>query len=392
MLLLLTAELQDELPRVLGESALRDAFSNLALAHREGNHILSGPITLLAQLSEARELSAETRGTFKQIKLRHHQAKTLRESVRHFVLIEPSARATRNLVSENHEADSRSKGFPVPLAYFSTSGRAQPSRLVAEDRDDARVYQRAAKAYVCRADLKGLGVSFQIYGGGGANTADALRDHAPYGPTVCVVDADYKWSDDQGQPALGDTAKRVMKVTAEFAGTSVCTVHAVPCREIENLLPTELVLACFVPGDRGDFHKWCVQASDLGFFGGGPRVDRLDLKKGLRRKDYEAIPPEHPQHRYLKRIFDESQNRARKPALGWCGDERRCSGDSPCECVLFEGVGDGLLARVADRLDKLTPQKIAEHLLASGQPHEPAWTEIGSLLFAWGCAYPRTRT
>ena len=49
-------------------------------------------------------------------------------------------------------------------------------------------------------------------------------------------------------------------------------------------------------------------------------------------------------------------------------------------------------ARVADRLETLTPQKTAEHLLASGRPHEPAWTEIGSLLFAWGCGYPRTRT
>ena len=389
MLLVFASDFRAELPGVLRTGALRDALSNLALAHHEGKHILSGPSALLADLADARELSERSRDIFRKIKVRHHEARTLRESVSHFALIEARDGGIQEEQSEEQQC------FHVPLKYFSDSGRVQASRLVAENRDDARVYQRAAGAFVSRAELKGLTVTFQIYGGGGPTTAGALRDHALQGPTVCVVDADYKWRNEkteEGEPAKGDTAAGAMKVAEELKGKTVCTVFAVPCREIENLLPSELVLGCFAVGDRGDFHQSCVQAAELGFFCGGPRVDRLDLKKGLRRKDYEVIPPKHPQYLYLKSVFDESQNRARKPALGWCGDERRCSGDAPCECVLFEGIGDGLLARVADRLEKLTPQKIAEHLLASGQPHEPAWTEIGNLLFAWGCAYPRTRT
>jgi hypothetical protein len=389
MLLLLASELRDELPRVLGTGELRDALSNLARAHREGKHIVSGPATLLRQLGEAQELPEDVRGTFQQLKRRHFDdADGLRKRASHVVVIE-----LRDGVIEEAEGGNEARRcFRVPLEYFSDSGRVQASRLVAEDADDARVYQRAAEAYLCRLGPKGLSVHLQSYGGGGDSTADALRDHARHGPTVCVVDADYKWSDEEGKPAEGATAANARKAVRKLTGNTVCTVHAVPCREVENLLPPALVRECFVPTDRGDFYKRCVRAFELGLFGGGAHVNRLDLKKGLSRKDYESIPSGRPQRRYLTRFFEEHQEHSPEPERGWCGDEPRCGGKKTCECVIFEGIGSGLLAQIAKRLETLTLEEVAEHLLASGQPCAPAWTAIGSLLFAWGCAYPRTRT
>jgi hypothetical protein len=386
MLLVFAPDFRAGLSGVLRTSGLRDALSNLALAHHEGKHIVSGPSALLADLADARELSQASRDIFRKIKVRHHEAKTLRESVSHYALIE----ARDGDIQENPGEGQRC--FRVPLEYFSDSGRVQASRLVAENRNDARVYQRAADAFVSRATLKGLGARFQIYGGGGSTTAGTLRDHALQGPTACIVDADYKWSSEEGAPVKGETAAGATRVAAELAGKTMCIVYAAQCREIENLLPPSIVMDCFSVGDRGDFCRACVRASELGLLGGGPDVNRVDLKNGLSRKGYEANPPEHPQHRYETRVIAEHRDRAARPAGGWCGEERRCIGDKKCECFFFAGVGDGLLAQVADRLEKLTPQKVAEHLLASGQPHELAWTEIGSLLFAWGCAYPRTRT
>jgi len=388
MLLIFAPELRDELPRILDSSDLRSALSNLARAHREGKHILSGPATLLRQLSEASALPEDVHGTFKQLKEFASEAEGSRKIVSYFVVIEPR----EGDIHEEMEGDEARRCFRVPLAYFSDSARAQASRLVAEDGSDARVYERAAEAYLRRLGPKGLSVRSQSYGGGGDSTADALRDHARHGPTVCIVDADHKWSSNEGEPSEGATAANARKVTRKLAGKTMCIVYSVPCREIENLLPCELVLECFAVTDRGDFHQRCVRASELGLFGGGPRVDRLDLKKGLCRKDYEALSNEHPQRRYLARVFAEFRNRAPAPTRGWCGDERRCGGDEPCECVLFAGLGEGLLECVADRLETLSAHKVGEHLLAAGQPSAPAWTAIGSLLFAWGCGYPRTRT
>jgi hypothetical protein len=142
---------------------------------------------LLRRLGEAGELPEDVRGTFKQLTQLVLEAVSLRERVSHFAVIE----VREGGIHEEADGDEAQRCFRVPLAYFSDSGRTQASRLVAEDRDDARVYQRAAEAYLCRLGPKGLTVRLQPYGGGGANTADALRDHVPEGPTVCIVDADY---------------------------------------------------------------------------------------------------------------------------------------------------------------------------------------------------------
>ena len=62
MLLVLAPELRNELPRVLGISTLRDALSNLARAHLEGKHFLSGPADLLRQLGEAKAIFLSAAG------------------------------------------------------------------------------------------------------------------------------------------------------------------------------------------------------------------------------------------------------------------------------------------------------------------------------------------
>jgi hypothetical protein len=340
---------------------------------------------LLDALAGARELGPETRGTFREIKQLYQDVAGVRARVTHLVEIE----ARDGDIQEEDSGGQRR--YRVPLSYFSDSNRTQPSRLVAEDRDDARVYTAAARGYAFRY-AKRLAVHLQDYGGGGANTGDAVRDHARHGPTLCVVDADHKWSDDIARPAEGQTAAKAREAARALAGEAVCCVHAVPCREIENLLPRDLVLSCFVETDAGEFHRRCVRAAELGLLAGGPRVDRLDLKKGLRRQDFEHLPEDHPERRYLARAFDERHTDAPAPPGGWCADATRCAAGSPCTCVLFEGIGEGLLARVADTLDKLSPQKVAERLLAAGQPHEEAWTAIGRLLFSWGCGYSRSRT
>jgi hypothetical protein len=46
-----------------------------------------------------------------------------------------------------------------------------------------------------------------------------------------------------------------------------------------------------------------------------------------------------------------------------------------------------MLARVARRFEGVSAQKVAEYLFVDGAAHEPAWSEIGRLLFSWGCSY-----
>jgi hypothetical protein len=197
MLLVLAEGIRDELPRVLGTPELCDAFINLARAHYEGKHILVGPYRLLAALATAPELPEDVRRTLKQVKQHYHELGNLRASMTHIVEIEPRE-------GDIYLEETGTQWcYRVPLVYFSDSARVQKSRLVAEDRDDARVYDRAAQAYLSRSPLKGIRVRLQTYGGGGSSIADALRDHAREGPAVCIVDADRRWSSEEGTPQEG---------------------------------------------------------------------------------------------------------------------------------------------------------------------------------------------
>jgi hypothetical protein len=384
MLLVLTEQLRSELHLVRSVEALRDALSNLARAHREGKHIVSGSQGLLRALSDARELPDDVRGTFRQIKARHFEAASVRESVRCLVEIEACDGAIESVT------EGARQRFRVPLSYFGDSARTQATRLVGEDSDDARIYRSAAKAYVF-LHSKDLTVRLDDYGGGGDSTADALRDHAHRGLAICVVDADHKWTEAEGALSEGKTAAAARRAAHALQREAICAVHAIPCREIENLFPAGLVRECLLADDRADVVDRCERAARLGLLGGGPEVNRLDLKNGLCWRDV-AERADGPGQQYLRRAFDRLRARAGRPAAGWCDGQRRCDGGQPCTCIVFEGLGIRLAKRVADRLDKLTPQKTAEHLLASDRPHEPAWTAVGAILFAWGCAYPRART
>lgn len=90
----------------------------VVLTHHEGKHVVSGSPTLLTRLSTATELPEDVRGAFRQIKLRNHEAASVRASVSHLVEIEPRE---GDIVEVD---DGMQRRFQVPLSYF----RAYPAR------------------------------------------------------------------------------------------------------------------------------------------------------------------------------------------------------------------------------------------------------------------------
>lgn len=389
MILVLTDPIRDVLPRLLADAGTRDALTNLARAHRTGEHVVHGTTALLIRLAEARELPEDVRGTFRQIRQRHHEAAALRACVSHLCEIEPDDGDVRE------EGDDAQRRFRVPLSWFGDLGRAARARLVAEHANDARIYARAGEAHLSRNGPRGVQMRVETHGGGGSTTAEAFRDHARHAPTLCILDADFKWSAQEGAPVEGETAARVRRFAREVAGDAVCGVHVVPCREIENLFPAAVVRACLMREDSHRFVAQCELAADLGLFGGGPDVNRMDLKGGLCRRDWERL--EGPRRRYLARLYECTRGSVPPPPRGFCDAERRCPDSDeaqcakPCACVIFDGLGDAFLGRVTEMLALLSAQKVAEHLLVAGQPSEPLWAEVGRLVFSWGCAYPRAR-
>lgn len=405
MLLLFADGIRDALPELLRGADTRAALSNLALAHREGKHIVSGPAALLGALAQTKDLPEEVRGTYREIKAKHSEQRAIRDAVRYYASIEPEGEDFRC------EVIGSTTRFHVSLSWFDESAKVQASRLVAEDRDDALIYCHAAQAFAYRhIARRGISPRFQSYGGGGSSVEDALRDHAREGLTVAVVDGDVQWDAErvkmptrlQGgtrHPAIveGGTASKARRAVEELASKKekkICDVYVLPCHEIENLIPPSLVRDCLHSNDPRDLHDRCDLLHSLGFLGAAAPLDRLDLKKGLCGHDITRCAAGHPKRRFLAGVFADHRRRVPEPSAGWCDDLERCEAAKreECRCVLFDGLNDVLLPRVARLLNDLTPQKVAEYLFTDGAPSEPAWSEIGRLLFSWGCAYKRLRS
>lgn len=402
MLLLFADAMRDALPELLRAGVPRAALSNLALAHREGKHLVGGPASVLGALARAAQLSQEDRGTYREIKANVSELGAVRDAVSHYTVIEPDTTGIRR------ESLGFMTRFHVPLTWFADSARVQASRMIAEDSDDALVYCRATEGFVHRrVAMRGISPCLQPYGGGGSSVEDALRDHARQGLTVAVVDGDVQWDAEPskksdgtqgraGQPAIveGGTASRARRAAEELASTAICDVYALPCHEIENLIPPSLLQDCLHGGDHRDLHERCGALLRLGFLGAGAPLDRLDLKKGLCGHDVTRCAAAHPKRRFLAGIFADHRQRVPAPSGGWCDDLGCCEAGKreECRCVLFHGLNEVLLPRVARHIKHLSPQKIAEYLFADGAPSEAAWSEIGRLLFSWGCAYKRLRS
>jgi len=382
MLILLSDRFHGRLPELTGAPGLLDALTNLALGHRAGAHIVSGPLRVLAELIRA--LSGDAQGIFRQIKARHLDLGTLRDHVTHLVVVEPEADA-----EVREERVGEQTRVHVPYTYFEDLGRAAPARLIAEDRDDATIYAVAAEGYVFRSpEVRGMCVALQTYGGGGQNMADALRDHARHGFTLCIADSDRRWP---GAPE-GGTALGLRRARRELSRDHVIDVLVLPCHELENLLPAQLVVDSLEPGDERGFRAACLKAQGLGFLGAVAPLHHLDLKSGLRFRDVRDAAPRPPEQAFLAEVFEGHRGRAPVPAGGWCDGEPECADRDACRCVLFEGLGGKVVQHVVKRVRAgLSPQKSAECFFAGTLTCAPAWVDLGRRIFSWGCAYKCAR-
>lgn len=384
MLFVLTEQIREKLPATLKKRDLRDALSNIARAHYEGKHAVSGPHSLLRALGEEVSLPEDIRGMYKEIHRGRLEANSLRKSLSCVVEVGLDTGSIRQ-----RQADGQLV-FQVPLSYFADSERAQACRLVAEDADDAHVYSKATEAYVS-ATFHGITVRLDPFGGGGDSTADALRDHAAHGPTIAVVDADHKWSPSEGERPEGQTARAARRTAKELTKQALCAVHAIPCREMENLFPASLVQSCVVRQDSQESVERLERAVKLGFFAGDDDSRCFDLKKGLCWREVLSRPERTPQRRYLDRVFARLRDDVPSPEDGWCGEQPRCEDAKRCTCVLVHPL-EWLTRRVAPRIKEgLSTSEVAEHFYAPNSPHSEVWTDLGKTLFAWGCAYPRKR-
>jgi len=389
MLILLSERFRGRVESLVKEHGSRflEPMANVAIGYRSGKHIVSGSVTIMNELIE--HLTGDARGDWKDIKKKAAYLGSLRSQVSHVCVVEPFESGAVQIQKHDEQI-----AYHVPYSFFCDVERVMSSRLVVEDQNDALVYQKAAQGYLqIHENLKAVCIALRSFGGGGMNLANAFREHAQCGFTVSIADTDKKWPDmhDGEMAPEGQTLRRLRAVHGEIDSAYVCHVVALPCHELENILPAALVRDAMAQEETPEqLRIRFAMVDNLELFGATAPFGFIDIKKGFHLRDIHDAKPALKS--YLRTVQEESRRRAPSALPSFCNEDApQCTKRDECHCIIVAGLGDHVLGFVAKQIEKTSPKKIAEYFFSPKLPCRDDWQNICRQIVSFGCALPRRR-
>ncbi len=293
------------------------ALGNLATCSNQGYHVVSGDRPSLDFASEIDSLSESARKTYARLSLELTQNWS-------FLATQP-----RLIVSP------RPTGSEVPLGRFVDFETCQQTQLLTEDLTDAEVVLELAKARL-RSSTSAFTLRARSLNGGGGSIARGLKRAARQlqAPLVCIVDSDRKFPHD----AVGSTALTCGREAASVSNSGLFRYFVIEAREIENILPIELLKECAKVLER-EKQEELAQAilEDRNF------LDFASHKHGdslCQMRDRANVKANDLGMAALLKVSPKVRGSARR--CNHCG--------SHTECITFPALGHKLLDRVAEIL------------------------------------------
>lgn len=220
----------------------------------------------------------------------------------------------------------------IPLGLFSEPDRLLASELICENENDFCVLTELSGIYL-RRRFQGFKLSLRSRPGGGSTTAQVLRSslREPNPITLCVVDSD------QNRPggAVGNTARLCQRELA--ADDWRVRLHVLACRELENILPTEILFDLF-RGDHANislFREFSAVPEEVALF--------ACVKSGESLCRFHGITVSHGYFEEVRAALEK----ASRVSSGF----RRCGIEcQEVDCKVVPQLGDDFLSRVAEWL------------------------------------------
>jgi hypothetical protein len=361
------------------DATIRDAFREagydaafearvvelLAMAYREGKHIICGDASALRDIAEVSSLSEMARGTLKKIASKCSEANGLRSALAFSVEI---GRGTGFI--NQVEVRGASRVLRLDVRWFDDSARVQRAVMITENLSDSELYVLLAAALAAQHKWK-LRIALDRRGGGGSTLAQALELLVRDRPAcLCVVDSDKV----APATAYGPTARHVHGVTLRAGWDHVITTEV---REIENLIPLALIEDAL----GANAAEPIARLGDLSRVGARDARDYADLKRGVRAHDVEKLPLASPARSFWENIEKKTRGVA-QVRTDRCNDPVMCTIDR-CGCFLVLGFGDALLRTVNQHVQRIGAHKTAERAAFFEQ------TELVNIcrqVIAFGCA------
>jgi len=335
-----------------------------------GEHYALGERETLIALAGKQDLSSTTRTLINTVVQRLPTLGCIKEMV-----------VTRLIVTNRQDARLRrvdSNRWEVPLKHIAMWG-VKKTALIAENLDDARAFEHAAKQYIAFARMSG-DVALERFSGGGSTTHRCFDNLVKSEKRwcLCITDSDRFCPADD----MNTTANHCKDVAS---CDSVASHVDFGAREIENIVPIRFLEEAIPPT-----RQWICEHHLNRFYRVRPDAHHFcDIKKGMTLKEVFSFPQGTP-----KRLFWDSviSDLRRSSAFSSdCIDASGCKEQNigPCQCHVTQGFGEGILRSVVDMLDRRGAHESERHV--RHDQSRDIWMDIGRVVFEWACAPHKTR-
>lgn len=343
----------------------------LAMAYREGKHIVCGDALALREIAGTHRLSEMARGTLRKIASKCSEANGFRSQLPFSIEV---GRGTEFL--NQVESRGSTRILRLDVRWLDDSSRVQRAVMVTENLSDSELYSSLAAAFATARRWK-VRIALDRRGGGGSTLAQTLDSLASERlACICIVDSD------KISPAssLGETARHVLKVDTVPGWQHVIITEV---REVENLIPLTLIEDAL----GIDASLAAERHHDLQRVGAAAAWYYADLKNGTRLSCVQKLPATSP----ARLFWDGIEAKARALAevrSDRCNDPVECTVER-CGCFLVLGFGDAMLSRVSEYLLTVSSHRIAQR---AGLDDRRELAQLCSEIIAFGCALPASST
>lgn len=356
-----------------------DSFANLALAGREGKHLIIGSLRLLRYLASSNFLGRREKAFFAQ------SIELYTRNWAMFGVVNICARIVKEGDVHREIVGGRTE-LVIPLEKFSRIDSVAETTMVAEDLTDCKALAVFAKA---RAKLRGVGaprVAFDMKPGGGANTGKVFVDGLSGNRIfyICVLDSDRYFPD----APLGETARKAAELFEEY-NYPCAELHVLGCRELENLIPDEIYEELSDSSDdRMNTLDLLASLADEGLNTARVFVDikeGVQLGKILRHWSIKEC-------RETWGAFFDSIEKSKPKCFSedpfTCLAMKACKNRDSCECR----VAIPNRTPILDRAPALIPKHQKTFWKSMPTELRNVFEESADFVFDWGCAGPPTVT
>lgn len=211
------------------------ALNNLAIAFRNGWHIIIGPLHVLRFIRDLEYIDNSTKSVFDRLINEYTFQKSYMDLVDEYILVK-GLNGYPNKI-ENEESDY----YETPLNYFSDLNKCLHTSLLCEDASDYDFYIKLGKKYIKEnREISGIDLAFNFANGGGINSYRVLEMGIINmgNPVLAIADSDKKYPCSSN----GQTLKQLLKIENQYKNKSILRVYPLPVREKENLIPPSLYL------------------------------------------------------------------------------------------------------------------------------------------------------